>query len=60
MSRFIKMINANDAVAECFGISINGGKETNKIKMLELPADLIKMLDPSIDNDKITINDNIS
>ena len=24
---YIEMINANDATAECFSISINGGKE---------------------------------
>ena len=48
------MINANDAAAECFSISINGGKETtDRTKMLEVAADVIKVLDPSIDDNKI-------
>lgn len=51
---YIEMINANDAAAECFSISINGGKETtDRTKMLEVAADVIKVLDSSIPDDKI-------
>ena len=51
---YIEMINANDAAAECFSISINGGKETtDRTKMLEVAADVIKVLDSSISDDKI-------
>lgn len=51
---YVEMINANDAAAECFSISINGGKETtDRTKMLEVAADVIKVLDPSIDDSKI-------
>ena len=48
------MINANDAAAECFSISINGGKEpADRRKMLEVATDVIKVLDLSIDDNKI-------
>ena len=51
---YVEMINANDAAAECFSISINGGKETtDRTKMLEVAADVIKVLDFSISDDKI-------
>lgn len=51
---YIEMINANDAAAECFSISINGGKESaDRTKMLEVAADVIKVLDSSITDDKI-------
>lgn len=51
---YIEMINANDVAAECFSISINGGKETaDRRKMLEVTADVIKVLDPAIDDNKI-------
>ena len=48
------MINANDAAAECFSISINGGKETSeRDKMFEVFAETIKILDPSVTEEKI-------
>ena len=51
---YIEMINANTASAKCFSISINGGKETDdRTKMLEVAADVIKVLDSSIADDKI-------
>ena len=52
---YIEMINANGAAAECFSISINGGKETSeRDKMFKVAADVIKVLDPSIDDNKIS------
>ncbi|MBQ6818015.1 MAG: hypothetical protein IJP35_00200 [Clostridia bacterium] len=51
---YIEMINANDATAECFSISINGGKEiTERDKMFKVATDVIKVLDPTIDDSKI-------
>jgi len=52
---YIGIINANDAAAECFSVSINGGKETSeRDKMFEVFAETIKVLDPSITAEKIT------
>ena len=51
---YIEMINANDVAAECFSISINGGKETSeRDKMFEVFAETIKVLDPSVTEEKI-------
>ncbi len=51
---YIEMINANDAAAECFSISINGGKGiTERDKMFKVATDVIKVLDPTIDDSKI-------
>lgn len=51
---YIEMINANDAVAECFSISINGGKEiSERDKMFDVFAETIKVLDPSVTEEKI-------
>lgn len=51
---YIEMINANDATANYFLIKINGGKETaDRAKMLDVAADVIKVLDPSITDDKV-------
>lgn len=51
---YIEMINANTASAKCFSISINGGKETSdRTKILEVATNVIKVLDPSIDDNKI-------
>ena len=52
---YIEMINANDVTAECFSISINGGKGiTERDKMFKVATDVIKILDPTIDDSKIT------
>ena len=51
---YVEMINANDAAAECSSISINGGKETSeRDKMFEVFAETIKILDPSVTEEKI-------
>lgn len=51
---YIEMINANEAAAECFSISINGGKEiSERDKMFEVFAETIKVLDPSVTEEKI-------
>lgn len=51
---YVEMINANDAAAECFSISINGGKETSeRDKMFEVFAETIKILDLSVTEEKI-------
>lgn len=51
---YIEMINANDAAAECFSISINGGKETSeRDKMFEVFSETIKVLDPSVTEERI-------
>ena len=52
---YIEMINANDAAAECFSISINGGKEiSERDEMFDVFAETIKVLDPSVTEEKIT------
>ena len=52
---YIEMINANDAGAECFSVTVNGGKENSeRDRMFEVAADVIRTLDPSIPADKIT------
>lgn len=52
---YIEMINANDAGAECFSISVNGGKEDlERDKMFDVAVDVIRTLDPSISAEKIT------
>lgn len=52
---YVEMINANDATAECFSISINGGKEiSERDEMFDVFAETIKVLDPSVTEEKIT------
>ena len=52
---YIEMINANDTAAECFSISINGGKEiSERDEMFDVFAETIKVLDPSVTEEKIT------
>ena len=51
---YIEMINAYGAAAECFSISINGGKEiSDRDKMFDVFAETIKVLDPSVTEEKI-------
>ena len=51
---YIEMINANDATAEYFSVSINGGKEiSEKDKMFDVFAETIKVLDPSVTEEKV-------
>ena len=52
---YIEMINANDAYADCFSISISGGQEIkDRDKMFDVFSETLKVLDPSITTDKIT------
>lgn len=52
--RYLEMINANDAAAEAFCVTINGGQEENdKQLMYETFKEVIKTLDPSITDDTI-------
>ena len=52
---YIEMINANDAAAECFSISINGGKEiSERDKMFNVFAETLKVLDPLLTDDTIS------
>lgn len=49
------MINANNAAAECFSISINGGKEiSERDKMFNVFAETLKVLDPLLTDDTIS------
>lgn len=52
---YIEMINANDAAAEYFSISINGGKEiSERDKMFSVFAETLKVLDPLLTDDTIS------
>ena len=52
---YIEMINANNAAAECFSISINGGKEiSERDKMFNVFAETLKVLDPLLTDDTIS------
>lgn len=51
---YLEMINANDAYAEVFSLSINGGKEEKWYdKILEVYKYSVKVLDPTITNERI-------
>ena len=52
--RYLEMINANDAGAEAFCLTINGGQEdADKQSMYEVFGEAVKVLDPSITDDMI-------
>lgn len=52
--RYLEMINANDAVAESFCLTINGGQESvDKQAMYEVFREAVKVLDPTITDEMI-------
>lgn len=52
--RYLEMINANDAVAGAFCLTINGGQDNaTKLSMYEVFRDAIKILDSTIADDDI-------
>lgn len=52
--RYLEMINANDAGAEAFCLTINGGQEdSDKQSMYEVFREAVKVLDSSITDDMI-------
>lgn len=52
---FIEMINANEQLAEYFSVLIKGGQdESSKERVLEVFAEMLKVLDPTLTDDKIT------
>ena len=52
--RYLEMINANDAGAEAFCLTINGGQEdSEKQSMYEVFREAVKVLDSSITDDMI-------
>ena len=52
--RYLEMINANDAGAEAFYLTINGGQEdSDKQSMYEVFREAVKVLDSSITDDMI-------
>lgn len=52
--RYLEMINANDAYAAAFCLTINGGQEvSDKQTMYEVAREAIKVLDPSITDEMI-------
>lgn len=52
--RYLEMINANDAVAESFCLTINGGQEpVDKQAMYEVFREAVKILDPTITDEMI-------
>lgn len=52
--RYLEIINANDAGAEAFCLTINGGQEdADKQSMYEVFREAVKVLDPSITDDMI-------
>ena len=52
--RYLEMINANNAGAEAFCLTINGGQENaDKQSMYEVFREAVKVLDPSITDDMI-------
>lgn len=52
--RYLEMINANDAAAEAFSLTINGGQETaDKQTMYEVFREAVKVLDPAITDEMI-------
>lgn len=53
--RYLEMINANDAAAEAFSLTINGGQETaDKQTMYEVfRREAVKVLDPAITDEMI-------
>ena len=51
---YVEILNANDAYAKCFNVSINGGKETsNRDKMFAVFKQVVKTLDKSITDAQI-------
>lgn len=51
---YVEILNANDAYAECFSVSINGGKETSdRDKMFAVFKQVLKTLDKSITDAQI-------
>ncbi len=52
--RYLEMINANDAGAEAFCLTINGGQEaSDKQTMYEVFREAVKILDPSVTDEMI-------
>ena len=52
--RYLEMINANDAGAEAFCLTINGGQEaSDKQAMYEVFREAVKILDPSVTDEMI-------
>ena len=52
--RYLEMINANDADAEAFCLTINGGQEeADKQSMYEVFREAVKVLDPTITDEMI-------
>lgn len=52
--RYLEMINANDAGAEAFCFTINGGQDdTDKHAMYDVFREAVKILDPSITDEMI-------
>ncbi len=51
---YVEILNANDAYAECFSVSINGGKETSdRDRMFAVFKQVVKTLDSSITDAQI-------
>ena len=51
---YVEILNANDAYAECFSVSINGGKETSdRDRMFAVFKQVVKTLDNSITDAQI-------
>lgn len=51
---YVEILNANDAYAECFSVSINGGKEiSDRDKMFAVFKQVVKTLDNSITDAQI-------
>ena len=52
--RYLEMINANDAGAEAFCLTINGGQEeADKQSMYEVFREAVKVLDPTITDEMV-------
>lgn len=51
--RYLEMINANEAAAEAFCLTINGGQDDAKQSMYEVFREAVKILDTSISDDDI-------